>query len=194
MIRRRPASVRGVPTDPEDVPASRLLLALACLTLASAACNRGTDADIETGLLLDEAAAPSTAIVFTPDAEIAADTAADLARWAAATGLDLRIGDGGIRVQRFPDEFIDTYTGRKAEGRTGVVDGELVIQMWAGARPVALLHEIGHAIQGRNLNEHVTSDPHAVMTPTAAGNALTAADLSYVCETRLCTVFQPETE
>ncbi len=182
-----------MPADPEDVPARCLLLALTCLTLA-AACNRCSDADLETGLLLDEAAAPSTAIVFTPDAEIAADTAADLARWAAATGLDLRIGAGGIRVQQFPDAFVDTYTGRKAEGRTGVVDGELVIQMWAGARPVALLHEIGHAIQGRNLNEHVTSDPHAVMTPTAAGSELTAADLTYVCETRPCTVFQPETE
>lgn len=176
-----------------------LVLGLAVVSAAVGCCS-DSGTSLETATVSDVAAAPSAAIVFTPDPSLVDEVQADLARWSAATGLDLQVGPNGVVVQQTADHYTNPADGKTAYGRTGVVDGRLTIQVAAdrcaafGSRcAVVLLHEIGHVIQGQNLNQHVTDDPHAVMTRTAAGDLITAADLVYVCESRPCTVFQPET-
>jgi hypothetical protein len=126
-------------------------------------------------------------VVFTPDASTLEETTLVAARWAQATGCDIRVGAGGITVVT-ATEILDPE-GKTRQGVTNETDGVTTIRVIAVRRPVVLVHEMGHALAG---NGHIDDELDGVLQRHGKGNLITAADLEFVCETLNCQTFTPE--
>jgi len=126
-------------------------------------------------------------IVFTPDSDVLAPfVAVAAARWAAATGLDIRVGDGGIPwvlVDRLP-----TGTGTESLGATAADRSEVLIHVRGKyAWPRTVLHEMGHALWGDHVDSMGVLSYHDGYEPI-----IDTASLESVCERLPCAAFSPE--
>lgn len=141
--------------------------------------------------------------VFTPEPKIAVVAGHDINRWAAATGLDLSIGEDGIPIRFVSDVWEENpdnpgefwpLCGRTLftwgpNGQTQVDAIEIDSSPPDGCIPIEqiLLHELGHALAGNTL--HTT---RGVMKLTASENGLDDEAISLICNYAPCTKFAPE--
>lgn len=177
--------------------APTLFAALAVLS-ACAGADSGTESAYSGTESADNAtesaealeAAEACGAVFTPDAELADETAAAAARWAAATGCDVRVGPGGVRVRLVAELWNEL--GNPRPGLTHSVDGRLVIDVTDLRIAPVIPHEIGHVL--RLLNYTRLADPHdphvvdgvSLMCSDGGAGLITEADLLFVCEGLPC--------
>jgi len=137
---------------------------------------------------------PTCEVVFTPDAEILAETQDAAARWSAATGCDIRVGEGGIVVRVVADRML-TPQGTEAHGHTycpteGCTRSGLVIDIARDHAPATIAHEMGHALASSTA--HVEDDTQALMFHTGGDGAILSPDLVLVCTTLDCSVMTTE--
>jgi len=59
-------------------------------------------------------------VIFTPDAGTLAETTEWAARWAAATGCDIRVGEGGIPVLTVPEVLDEKATRRRTSTQSRI--------------------------------------------------------------------------
>lgn len=129
--------------------------------------------------------------VFTPEPALLAETTAAAARWSAATGCDVRVGDGGIPV-RLVDMLYDDAGHAQPEMfglQHWTESGEIVIDVTALRSQPVIPHEMGHALFPRH--GHVDDDV-SLMSSHGGAWRITAADLAFVCEGFPCALFTPE--
>lgn len=156
-------------------------LGVAFLLLAGCSCG---DADVA-----PESAPVHCEVVFSPVAELSAAVAVAAARWSAATGCDIRLGNGGI-VARTAPVLTHSRTGESLLGGTHWTPIEVVIDADIDGETLQLTvdHEMGHALTGRPA--HAGS---GLMAPRApVGSPIDAASLGQVCGALACLVFHPE--
>ena len=133
-------------------------------------------------------------VVFSPEESLRIEVEATAARWAAATGCDIRVGEGGIPVRVSADLGLSSR-GTRVHGWTHCSDlevpckrSQLIIEVTADHKPATLAHELGHALPNRM--DHLEGD--ALMGPAGGAGLISAADLTYVCERLHCQAFVPE--
>lgn len=141
-----------------------------------------------------EVEAPVCEVVFSPVPELLAETVAAAARWSAATGCDIRVGEGGIAL-RLVEERMITPRGTEAHGRTycpaeSCRRSELVIEVARDHAAMTVAHEMGHALEASFA--HVDDDPSALMCHTGGNGTILASDLVLVCAALDCSVMTPE--
>jgi hypothetical protein len=173
---------------------TRLLALLALVLSACAGSAPSLDATEETApLAVAVEPEPVCAVTFTPDPELEAETRDAAARWSAATGCAVTVGEGGIRVRLVEDRMI-TPSGTEAHGQTFCPSdscrrSELVIEVARDHAEMTVAHEMGHALEASTA--HVDDDG-SLMAHTGGNGDITAADLTLVCSVLDCTVFTPE--
>jgi hypothetical protein len=132
--------------------------------------------------------------VFTPAPELRAATERAAARWAGATGCDIRVGPAGLPVVLVPN--VVATDGEPANGATdGFVDarGRLVAYVQVRIARTAkdpertLLHEMGHALGALG---HAQTGIMAV-APSAVAH-LDPAAIELVCATLDCVRVQDD--
>lgn len=157
----------------------RRLVAGLLLVAACGAC-RGEEVS-------ESEAAVEPEIVFTPDDVLAADVTSAAARWSAATGREIVVGEGGVPVQ-----LVLAIKRPDGTDTPGAVTADLSLveihQKARGAqRTRTVLHEIGHALGAGHAHTH------GVMSDAAPFDAvIDAASLEEVCAHLACTAFIPE--
>lgn len=175
----------------------RMLAALALLTVACATeAPTGVQPEPLTaaaGAALETAPPPPCEVVFTPTAVPAfvAEVSHHARRWAQATGCDIRVGGGGIRVElaRADDpRLFNPTTGTFAGGATVLLDSGITVVVPETHRAEAVPHELGHALarsarHGRD---------EGLMNGVQVADCITASDLEYVCAALDCGVFAAE--
>lgn len=173
----------------------RLALALLVSVLASLAVgcaapveSATATASVEAAQTAQEPAPLPCGTVFTPDPELLADVTAAAARWSAATGCDVRVGEGGTRV-RLVSEINDNGTLRPGLTHYEADGVTLVIAVIAARSGVVLPHEMGHVLDPKP--GHVDGET-ALMSHAGGNGRITAADLEYVCAGYGCEAFVPE--
>lgn len=133
-------------------------------------------------------------MVFSPVPELLEETEAAAARWSAATGCDVRVGEGGVPVV-FVDPIADGLVGIGANGESasgGVYRYEStgacaqIGQVAGHSTGQTIAHEIGHCIGQPGHTEY------GLMSPYAEG-PLDATSLQRVCDVFPCVTFSPET-
>jgi len=149
----------------------------------------------ESSAATEESPAPCE-VTFSPDAALLDAFTAAAERWSAATGCDIHIGEGGIRVRivaRDDADLFNAETGKYAPAVTVMADGETRISFspdWESRASRAPMHEMGHALSRRS-GAH-SDDPNALMYWNPTQREITASDLTFVCAELACTLFQPE--
>jgi hypothetical protein len=134
-------------------------------------------------------------VVFTPAPELRAETLAAAARWSAATGCDIRIGEGGIAL-RLVEDRMPTPWGTEAHGHTycptddGCKRSALVIDIARDHAAVTVAHEMGHALA--STAGHVEDNESALLFHTGGEGAILACDLVLVCAALDCALMTPE--
>jgi hypothetical protein len=196
---QRPALIR--------LAAFAALVAVACDPAPSRPEYAATDTTQPALVTADAAPAPEPCgTVFTPTPELLEETTRVAARWAAATGCDVRVGEHGV-----PVVLVDVIPGHAPEdpgwGHTSVLaDGSFQIEVTAFrfedriAGDAVLTHEVGHVLNLRGDHlDCVVDDAGAQMLKTGpvmctigGAGLITAADLEYVCEGYPCAAFEPE--
>jgi len=173
------------------------ILALVALLLSACAGSEPLDAAEETAPLVvaieTAPEAPVCSVTFTPAPELDAETREAASRWSAATGCDIRVGEGGIPL-RLVEERMVTPSGGEGHGHTycpteGCTRSGLVIDVARDHVAATVPHEMGHALGASS--GHVEGET-ALMCPTGGDGAIVSADLVYVCEALDCTRFVPE--
>ena len=175
------------------------LLSLACASAPAATPTAMEPAAVSTAALEAPVETPEPCqVVFSPAPELLEETTAVAARWATATGCDIRVGEGGIAVRIATDLGLSPL-GTKAHGWTHCpVDGEtckrsaLLIDLTADHKASALAHEFGHAL-GSSAAHLPDDEAPALMTHWGGDGLITAADLVYVCAALDCQLLAPET-
>lgn len=176
---------------------NRLLLLAVLLLAACAGSEPSLDATEETAPLavaIETAPEVVCSVTFTPDPELLAETRQAAARWSAATGCDIRVGEGGIAVRLVAERMV-TPEGTEGHGHTYCPTSDpctrsgLVIDVARDHHPATIAHEMGHALGSSSA--HV-EDESALMFHTGGEGAIVSADLCYVCETLGCSAFVPE--
>jgi hypothetical protein len=175
---------------------TRILLALIALLLAACADEVSTS----TTSLPSETAPERCGTVLTPDAELLEETTRVAARWSAATGCDVRVGEGGAPVRLVPEiidngEAVPGFTLPLEGGGFEIIVSPLRFDPRAAPNDGVLAHELGHVLHPRD--GHVEAQPGFVAcTPLMCGNGgqglITQADLEYVCAGYDCAAFVPE--
>ena len=174
------------------------LRALAILALAAIGCASESPAEVTLPASpapeVAAEAAPGCSVVFSPDAELEAETAEAAARWSLATGCDIRVGEGGIRV-RLVEEQMPTPSGTMGHGHTycpgeACKRSELVIDVAREHVARTIAHEMGHALG--STAGHVEDDESALMFHTGGLGLITSPDLVLVCTVLDCSVITPE--
>jgi hypothetical protein len=102
-----------------------------------------------------------------------------LARWQAATGLDLRRTPGDVWVSRTGLEC-----GPETYGCFSRLDRRIVVtdQTPDVMAEQVLVHEIGHALGVRHLDHLDSTPPESIMRSTLGGTeCITLADVRAVC-------------
>lgn len=133
--------------------------------------------------------------VFTPDPVLEAETVKWAARWAAATGLDISVGPGGIRV-------IDDDAWSDASGQCGaeiatyrgsrLVHDEIHIDRTTPAGCSGWGYVIGHEL-GHSLGAgHTSSGIMMEQLPVGHVYRINAESLEQVCSHIACRAFNPE--
>ena len=176
-------------------------LFLACAGAEPSISSDASDA-AQTGTLEAAAAAPVEApvcrVVFSPDPELLDETVAATARWAAATGCDIGVAEGGIAV-RLVEQGWMSGNGTTADGHTFTTErqpGELPgtnieIDIARTHRALSLLHEIGHVLRWDDA--HIEDAPAALMFHDGGRGRITAEDVTYACSGPIaCMAFVPE--
>lgn len=128
--------------------------------------------------------------VFSPDAVLLDETLDAVARWSDATGCDVRVGEGGIRIT-LVDVIIIEGEPSGGPGYTRWKDGAWLIEVTDERVPEVIPHEIGHTLNPDIEQPHVV-DGVSLMTSAGGAGLITDADLSYVCSLLECTAFVPE--
>lgn len=132
-------------------------------------------------------------MVFSPVPELLEATELAAARWSAATGCDVRVGEGGVPVV-YVDPVADGLVGIGGNGENasgGVYRYEetgacaQIGQVIEHSTAQTVAHEIGHCIGQPGHTED------GLMSPFAKG-ALNAASLERVCDVFPCAWFNPE--
>lgn len=192
------------------------LVLLATLLVAACAAEPGessSSTDVDVVEILDtelpQAAEPSLPLVpercgavFTPDAELLEETTTAAARWAAATGCDVRVGEGGILVQ-LVDVILDLEgnpTSRKGVTRASDDMSVIILMVTPDRDARALPHELGHALYPVEREQYPRGHVHtedgqaceALMCSDGGLGFITAADLVAVCEGFPCATMTPE--
>jgi hypothetical protein len=129
--------------------------------------------------------------VFTPDLALLEETTAAAARWAAATGCDVRVGDNGIPV-RLVEMLFDELGNAQPDMwglQSWTTGGEIIIDVTGLRSESVIPHEMGHALFPRH--GHV-EDGISLMCSDGGSGQITAADLTFVCEGFPCEAFAPE--
>jgi hypothetical protein len=132
-------------------------------------------------------------MVFSPVPELLEATGVAAARWSAATGCDVRVGDGGVPVSEKTDlrdnegaviygkaSVILTADTREYVGCAGIV-------LSATRGHSTLVHEMGHCLGAVGHTDGGVIDDHS-----NGSMSITAPDLSLVCENLDCAGFSPE--
>jgi hypothetical protein len=128
-------------------------------------------------------------IVLSPSAELLDATTDWAARWSAATGREIVVGEGGHTILAQPDVVNDD--GKRLCGGTRLSTGIRVASTQAGTCPgmyETLGHEIGHLIGADGHSE--SGGVMDVLAP--APRAINAAALELVCVWLECAAFAPE--
>jgi hypothetical protein len=141
------------------------------------------DAEVERG------PEPLPVITLSPSPELL-DAATDwAARWSAATGRGIVVGDGGHRIEAQDDVLNDA--GKRLCGGTRLSTGIRVARVQAGTCPgmyETLGHELGHL-----LGADAHTESHGIMDVASDPRPIDAAALELVCANLECSAFRPET-
>lgn len=169
------------------------------LAISVTCCGSPPLAEQDASTPLDDAETPAPAptepegcgMVFSPVPELLEATELATARWSAATGCDVRVGEGGVPVV-FVDPIADGLVGENGETAAGgVYRYELtgvcaqIGQVAEYMTPQTVAHEMGHCIGQPGHTED------GLMSPYAKGQ-LNAASLQRVCDVFPCAAFVPE--
>lgn len=125
-------------------------------------------------------------MTFNPEPGIADDTLRATERWSAATGCDVRIAPGGLKVVQVDD--LTTSSGKVAAGACRHREGErcsrIEIHRTYGG-PNTIVHEMGHALG---------ADGHSLtgMMAEGAPSGIDDASLELVCASLACAAFASE--
>jgi hypothetical protein len=133
------------------------------------------------------AAEPQCGLVISPTDELSIRTTNAAARWAAATGCDVRVGEGGVPV--FTVDALHTSEGKIAAGHASHDEAGACssIEVWLYYSDAATVpHEIGHCLGAAG------HSPSGLMTSGAGPNQIDAASLALVCASAPCLAFNPE--
>lgn len=138
-------------------------------------------------------------MVFSPVPELLDATEVATARWSAATGCDIRVGEGGVPVL-LTDQILDP-NGVERDGWAGVVNeysppspelaglrGSLVVLLTGRRMPLAVLHEMAHAL-GQPGHIDGSGD---VLDGAAPAPVIGPLSLESLCSVLPCTAFRPE--
>lgn len=172
-----------------------IVLSLLGLSLAVTCCGAPTEP--EPG----ESPEPATVapepehcgMVFSPSPELLEATEIAAARWSAATGCDVRVGEGGLPMTVL-DEVIDLDGDSKTARTTFKGEPGAAYAMgievrrdraWDFDRLVA--HEMGHALGG-----HGHTETGVMKGRCDTGAPIDAVSLGLVCENLSCASFATE--
>src|SRR5688572_7257453 len=97
------------------------------LVMAMAACAQGAELEDPqlAGPFVLHAGAPER-LVFSPDEALQLSTAAAAERWSNAGGLDVRVGDGGARVEA-ADRVFQPSSGEEVCAHAYRAEGRIVV-------------------------------------------------------------------
>jgi hypothetical protein len=159
-----------------------------CFVLALAGlmgCACGETAD-EAPTWPTAAAAPACSVVLSPGPVLVDATAAAAARWSAATGCDISLGEGGVPVGLALS--IPRPDGSEAPGMTPADRSRIDINQRAGEpqRWRTVAHELGHVL---GVDEHVGA---GIMGDVGRLDVIDVAALASVCAHVPCSVMAPE--
>lgn len=154
--------------------------------------------------------APSGPLVLSPDSETLPYAEEAAARWSAATGLEIVIGEGGTPVS-FADYPIDGNPEACAVTVTtwrelDFLRAEVIIARSAGVpfscAPLVdvMIHEIGHVLVSHGRDGighdpdggHVSANGHMMSTHGSGNSCVDTESLAKVCEDAGCSAFAPE--
>lgn len=181
-----------------------MIRSLALLFLASCAACVGQASDeasdnVTAPLSPAPAAVEPCGKVLTPEPALLEETTRVAARWSAATGCDIRVGENGTPV-RLVSQLYDGDV--EQPGRTLPLEGggwEVVVSPLRldhriHGEDTVLAHEVGHALNPRD--GHVEAAPGdkcvALMCSGGGLGTIIAADLEFVCDGYPCASFTPE--
>lgn len=143
-----------------------------------------------------EPSAPSCGFALVPAPALVAEVKAAAERWSAATGCDVRIERGGVRVRLVPP--MRTRSGGVQPGLTHWLDsGELVIDVTDERSAPVIPHELGHLLQLLGdappppERAHLT-DGFSLLASGGGEGFITDADLEFVCSGFPCAARVPE--
>lgn len=162
----------------------RLVLLVALLAQACAGSSSPPrDEEAPPGLALTAACS----VVLSPGPVLVEPTAAAAERWSAATGCDIRLGDGGVPVTlvlsiRRPD-------GSEAPGMTPADRSRIEVNQRTGEpqRYRTIAHELGHLL---GVDAHV--EGNGIMGGEGHQDVIDGESLAAVCAALPCAWFRPE--
>lgn len=167
-------------------PDNLLVKAYAALLLIAAGCSAPEEGE--------------PAIVFTPDAKLATQTKTWAERWSKATGVDIRVGEGGIQVRAvdavtISDEdtcgatlhVLDRQNGEHL--RSDLVEIDTTPPKGCVGWGYTLGHEIGHALGAVGHTEDGLMQP---TLPLGVVHVIDDAALELVCANLDCAWMTPE--
>lgn len=125
--------------------------------------------------------------VFSPTDEVRAYVEPAAGRWSAATGCDIRVGEGGSPVSLVP--FLPRLDSpESSNGRTERDTREIWLSVTSPHPFATVAHEMGHALTN-NAGGH--SEGGLMAFPIWSG-AIDETSLALVCGVVRCPAFAPE--
>lgn len=181
------------------IRALALLLVASCAACVGQTSDEASSDNVSAALVAAPEAVEPCGKVLTPEPALLEETTRVAARWSAATGCNVRVGENGTPV-RLVAQVMDGDV--EQPGRTLPLEGggwEVVVSpLRLDARihgqDTVLAHEVGHALNPHD--GHVEAAPGekctALMCSGGGLGTIIAADLEYVCDGYPCASFTPE--
>jgi len=149
------------------------------------------DTELVAGPNVLQSQATACVRVFTPEPLLLEATQAAAARWSAATGCDVHVGEGGWAVTLGTEADVPPIpVGSVFRGYTSQGTHTILVSTMLGLELATLTvaHEMGHALEGNG-----SHSVEGLMSGHArAGSPIDSASLELVCSELPCVWMRPE--